>query len=192
MPELSNINIGALTDDQNAKLDSIVKQLNEWARTISNESNNTVSNDAAGTPRLVWGVQEDGTWAFKMSQSGNDVTTAADDKLIMSSGFNMFKIVETGTVNLTITNPATDGSVDITHNRPTPPIVMVWLDFGTELDILPNLSIGGSGSGTFLNFEKAHTYFVDETKIRIFYDAASAVATRTYTYRYYILGETSR
>jgi len=32
-------------------------------------------------------------WGIKVSQAGNAVKTAADDKLVMSSDFNMFKIV---------------------------------------------------------------------------------------------------
>ena len=58
MPFVGDVRLSAISsDDTNAKFDAIVRQVNEWGRTISNEKVANVNTDAAGTPRIVTGVQ---------------------------------------------------------------------------------------------------------------------------------------
>lgn len=62
--------------------------------------------------RIIMGFQKGGfgekDFGFKVSQEGYDVKTADDSQLIMSSAFNMFKILKTGTLQLPlITSPST-------------------------------------------------------------------------------------
>lgn len=61
MPLLQEINISAIDkEDVQKQLESIIKQINEWARLISNESRTLVIKDDSGTPRILIGYQEDG------------------------------------------------------------------------------------------------------------------------------------
>lgn len=61
MPLLKDISASSINkDDVQKQIDSIVKQLNEWSRQISNESRTLIIKDDAGTPRILIGYQEDG------------------------------------------------------------------------------------------------------------------------------------
>lgn len=109
MPFLPDIIASSLSgDDPEAQIKSVIKQLNEWGRTISNESRTNITKDDSGTQRLLIGYQEDGfangNVGVKMSQQGVDVAEATSDELIFSTDFNSFKIISTGTA--TVTKPA--------------------------------------------------------------------------------------
>ena len=69
----------------------------------SNQQGDTVGD--GDNNRVLVGYQQDGfgtgkDFGIKVSQDGKDVATASDDELVMSSAFNMFKIVQTGTIEL--------------------------------------------------------------------------------------------
>ena len=46
--------------DPQTQIDSMVKQINEWGREISNENRTKIINDDTGTPRILIGYQEGG------------------------------------------------------------------------------------------------------------------------------------
>jgi hypothetical protein len=74
MAFLADIQAGALmgaTADE--KLDSIIKQLNDWARAISNEGLTTVYKDNSGTNRIIIGVLPDGDTGIVISKDGVEV-----------------------------------------------------------------------------------------------------------------------
>jgi hypothetical protein len=61
MPFLADINSSSLNqDDPQKQIQSIVRQLNEWGREISNENRTKIINDDSGIPRILIGYQEDG------------------------------------------------------------------------------------------------------------------------------------
>lgn len=68
---------------------------------VRNDAQGTIVNDGS-FDRILIGYQKDGfgsrNLGLKMSQDGYDVKTATDAQLIMSSEFNMFKILATATV----------------------------------------------------------------------------------------------
>ncbi len=64
-----------------------------------------------GTPRGRFGFK-DNDFAIKVSQKGQNVLSVTDDKQVMSSNFNLFKIVDTNTVTLLSTG-STTGPVPI-------------------------------------------------------------------------------
>lgn len=77
-------------------------QMNRNFQEVNNRFKTNIVKDLSGTPRVLIGEQEDGfgtgnNYGIKVSQSGSDVLTASDDNLVMSSAFNMLKIVESGT-----------------------------------------------------------------------------------------------
>ena len=61
MPLLTDLSLGSLASSKNTdeKLDSLVRQLNEWARMLSNEKETTVQHGEDGSVRIVQGVQYD-------------------------------------------------------------------------------------------------------------------------------------
>lgn len=88
MALLKDINLASLPDDPNQKIDSMVKQLNEWGRAISNEGLVRLYKDNAGDNRVLIGLQGNDFSGIKVSKVGTDVTTASDEDLVFSSDFN--------------------------------------------------------------------------------------------------------
>ncbi len=88
MALLKDINLASSSDDPNEKLNSLVKQLNEWGRAISNEGLVRLYKDNAGDNRVLIGLQGNDFSGIKVSKVGTDVTTASDDDLVFSSDFN--------------------------------------------------------------------------------------------------------
>lgn len=79
MPFLPDVQLSALPGSNNEeKFESLVRQLNEWARTISNETRTDVYNDNSGTPRIIIGVLPDGDTGIVISRDGIDVSTVFD------------------------------------------------------------------------------------------------------------------
>lgn len=215
MALLQDINIGAIEDDPKKQIESVIKQLNEWGRVLSNEDRTNITKDDAGDQRLLIGFQENGfdngNVGVKMSQSGVDVQTATDDQLIFSTDFNLFKIVATGTLTVTKdfpshgasssgqedTDPAT---VDLTgYGFTNPPIVLVAREFGGNYSFISKGSVEDSSFAA--NHWVIDTWipFVTTTELNITLyrvwatgvGGAISADTGTYGLRYYILQETA-
>lgn len=97
MPDLQEVRIGALNGQPEEQVQSVVRQLNEWSRQISNESITRVQKndsgntaivsgklpyengygtlyyDSDGVPSIVIGVLPDGTMGMVVAKSGVDV-----------------------------------------------------------------------------------------------------------------------
>lgn len=95
-----DVGIGVLSgDDPQKQIESVVKQVNENFRLLSNESRTNVVKDDSGYERLLIGYDEAGftdNVGIKVSQRGVNVLEATDDQLVMSSEFNMHKIIASG------------------------------------------------------------------------------------------------
>lgn len=96
---------------QNVMIDAI----NQNFRQIEGESRRKVVTDEDGKDRIIIGKKEDGGYAIKVSDGGYDVNTATDDQLVMSSDWNMWKIVHSGSTQ-NIAYSATKRSSGITLN----------------------------------------------------------------------------
>lgn len=114
MAIIKDVSVGAIGDDK-GKLDSVVKQVNEGFRLISNEDRTLIKKDDAGTQRLLLGYQKEGfsngSMGVKLSQEGVDVLDATSEQLIWSSDFNSFKILATGTFDSSPVGNPSAGSV---------------------------------------------------------------------------------
>lgn len=74
MPFLTDLSVAALpgaTSDE--KLESLIRQINEWGRLLSNEALTTVYRDNSGTPRIIIGVCPDGETDIVISEEGTSV-----------------------------------------------------------------------------------------------------------------------
>jgi hypothetical protein len=77
MPYLPDIHASSIAKgDPEAQIDSLVRQLNEWSRLISNENITNVYNDDSGTARIIIGVLPDGTTGIAISKEGISVLDA--------------------------------------------------------------------------------------------------------------------
>lgn len=74
MPTLKDISTSSInSDDSKAQLESVIKQINEWGRALSNEARSNVYNDTSGTPRIIIGVLPDGETGIVVSKEGTNV-----------------------------------------------------------------------------------------------------------------------
>lgn len=93
------------------------------------ERNRLIVNDGT-TDILLAGLRLDGTIAVELARAGIDVKVASDDELIFSSRFNLFKIIDSDTVELTLPDIANGStqmdSVSIPHTLGYAPIVIAF------------------------------------------------------------------
>ena len=194
MANLKDISVGTIAgDDPKKQIEGIIKQLNEWGREISNEGITKIYKDDAGTQRVLLGKGADGFQGVKVSQEGSDVFTAEDDELVMSSNFNSFKIVDSGTISLDHASPATYVSTSIAHNQSEAPIVVAFVGDSTNGYFpVPNIIINPTSGivDTMYRVWSSDTDIVFE----IFCSAAGINDTVNFTtlFRYYLLVETAR
>lgn len=158
----------------------------------------------ATTPRLLAGEYPDGSIKIKLSQAGYDVSTATDNQLIWSSDFNMFKIVQSGTVTLSPPASWTNGQViraTVFHGLLTAPSFQVYATnpalgasyISSGLSNLPSsIYFPSAGGGCVLISQSA----VDDTNLYIdLVNMTGLTATGldgfVWTYKYYILRETA-
>lgn len=73
MPLLSDVSIGALGDDSQEQIKSVVKQINEQGRLISNENLTKLYKDNSGQNRIIIGMLPDGDSGLVISKEGIDV-----------------------------------------------------------------------------------------------------------------------
>lgn len=79
MPFLQDISASSLnSDDPQAQIQSVVKQLNQWGRSLSNETRTDVYKDNSGTNRILIGVLPNGETGIVISNEGTDVLTLFD------------------------------------------------------------------------------------------------------------------
>lgn len=154
-----------------------------------------ILNDEADD-RILIGIQEGGfgtkNLGIKVSQEGQDVKTATDDNLIMSSAFNMFKIVDSGTATRTLPNPVTANttySKTVAHNLGYAPMALVYVSDGSTIAMMPYTTHAAT-SGNFF----AQNYFVVDSTNIVFYhmNGGSAFFNGvTLTYKYFLIRETA-
>lgn len=166
----------------------------------------TLLYDSDGNARIAMYIDEDGNPVFKVSEEGQDATTAADSDLIFNSAQNVFKIVTSGTVTQTLSNAANlvsagKQSVTIAHNLGYVPAFLIYVTApstfmdGAILFQLPHSTFFNDGSA---NDGLFFTYFygtVDSTNLTINYvhnrNTDYSPQSPAFTVRYYLLQETA-
>lgn len=88
MAILGDVQVGSLSNDERQMIHSIVKQVNEWARQVSNEDLVKIYKDQSGTNRRMVGLLPDGTIGIRVSKEGVDVVSASDTELIYKDDFS--------------------------------------------------------------------------------------------------------
>jgi len=148
--------------------------------------------------RIIAGFQKDGfgnkNFGFKVSQEGYDVKTATDDQLIMSSSFNMLKIIQSGIVSVDGADGPGSNYEDVIIENATEPVAFLAYiqnvgNYGTPL---PSFNLGAGGTIVYMIFGNA-SYSGGISKIRFTTVNANPAGTDPNTYRikYYAFVETA-
>lgn len=155
--------------------------------------------------RIIIGYDKDGfgtgnNFGMKISKAGYDVKTATDTNLIMSSAYNMFKIVATGSGTLTAGAAGTSAYTDVTHGLGVKPVVIA---FGYPPDTSQFWGAGYAAqfpviyyglTGGLYAWDAFMHVQVTTTNARFAItrsSGSSASAAGTWTYQYYIMVETA-
>lgn len=152
--------------------------------------------------RVLTGFQKDGfgdgkDYGIKVSQEGFDVRTATDDQLVMSSGFNMFKIVDTGTASYSggsIASGSKD-TVTIPHSLSDTPAFLIYTTspaiFGHGGGLVQTpLMYAVSGTSVINLYGRADTsnLYIDFLNVSA---STQDLTGFTWNFKYYILVETA-
>lgn len=92
---------------------TLVNALNNNFNQVQSQDRRKVITDEDGKDRIVLGKQEDGTYAIRVSGVGDDVDTASQDELVMSSDWKMWKIVESGNAYMNPTSIRRSGTLTL-------------------------------------------------------------------------------
>ena len=145
--------------------------------------------DDTGTARVLLGKDGDFN-GLKVSQPGQDVTTASLEQLIFTSDNNVFKIVETGTSVVTLPSSFTDWqeySTTTAHNLGYSPLAIAFMDVSSTILPVPQTTIDSGG-----NIQAEFGFQVDDTNIKFYIRADSlSVVAQDYSFKYYLLRETA-
>jgi hypothetical protein len=80
-------------------------------------------------------------YGIKVSKTGNDVKTATEDNIIMTSGRNCLKVNDVQSDTLTTNNPSPptpcNGSKTVVHGLGFIPVVIVVFDYVNEYYFVP-------------------------------------------------------
>jgi hypothetical protein len=79
---------------------TLINALNQNFNQVQLQDRRKVITDEDGNVRIILGKQDDGTYAINVSGDGDDVRTASQDELVMSSNWKMWKIVNSGSGTL--------------------------------------------------------------------------------------------
>lgn len=90
---------------------TLVNALNQNFNQVQSQDRRKVITDEDGNDRIVLGKQEDGTYAIRVSGAGDDVDTATQDQLVMSSDWKMWKIINSGSAIFNYTNMRRSGTL---------------------------------------------------------------------------------
>lgn len=95
----------------------MIDAINQNFRQIESEARRKVITDENGVDRIVIGRQEDGTYAIKVSGEGKDVNRATPDELVMSSDWDLWKIINNGRITATGSQVARAGTVTLNSSN---------------------------------------------------------------------------
>jgi len=155
--------------------------------------------------RILIGFDKDGfgsnnDFGMKISKQGFDVKTASNSNLIMSSAYNMLKIIATGTGVITAPAVGDVSYVDVTHGLGIRPVVIAFgyppaggqfwgPDYSTSFPVVfYGLTAGLYVYDSFMQVQVSSTI----ARFSVSRGSSSAAgAVGTWTFQYYIMQETA-
>ena len=85
---------------------TLVSALNDMMRQLESENRTKIITDEEGVQRVIIGRKPDGSYVLQVSKSGVNVSEAGPDDLILNSHNNLFKIVDSGEVSMSMPSVA--------------------------------------------------------------------------------------
>lgn len=172
-----------------------VQQLGSPNLAVDSGENQIIVADTVGqvnTNRVLMGNQSVYGEGFYVTKPGIDVKTAKSDAdFIFNSNQNVFKIVETGTTNVTTPAAISSANFTINHNLGFVPITIAYINNAYQFIPLPVTFWGTTASKGSAEFEM-HIQGVTDTQI-IFQitNWASLFNGQVFPLKYYFLQETA-
>lgn len=176
-------------------LSTIVNDMNQNILEMKGREVTEIFKDDTGTRRVLLGKGPNGFYGLLVSKPGIDVFEATADQLAFTSGQNVFKIVDTGT--LTLHHPAntTTVQVSVAHGLSHIPIAIMFL---ADTDDTQRYSIPFTSINTSTGTVAAHAQtFMDATDVGVNYYTPNTVGNSLYgdeysqSVKYYLLQETA-
>ena len=148
-------------------------------------------------PQIIFGYQQAGfngsDYGLKISKPGIDVTSATADQFIFNSSQDVFRVLKSGTLNLTVPASPANGSTytaTVAHGQATPPAFIAYALFGGAYYGLPlaayqfNATIGSFAVGAYIQASIDATNFIVTL-------GANGFSAGVYPIRYYFIQETA-
>ncbi len=144
--------------------------------------------------RVVIGQRGDGSFGIKVSKPGFSASTGTSDQQVMSSDFNIFKIVATGTQSITKGASSPGTTIAFAHGLGYRPVIIAFADFtgaSPAIQHLPANYVNLSNGLIDLTIQAS----VDATNVNFAYFSPSTSAyfgsALTTTIRWYLMVETA-
>lgn len=127
---------------------------------VEKNNNRIVANNADGIPTILIGDLGNNKTGIRVSRDGYDVFTASDDELIMSSDFNMYKIIAGGELSVAPRNSSitlSGSNIGYVFS------VSIYLNDYAATTGNVMLNVYGSGIGGKINILNSGTFYNDGT-----------------------------
>lgn len=167
----------------------LIAAINDNFALLENLNVTQIFKNKDGVPQIILGRYPDGTYGLKISRDGVDVLTASDDDLIFNSANNLFKIVDSGEVPLTMPTVVNGTSQSVSDSAPHTlgysPLVVAFISY-------PSPGVPGStytrmfGSGT----TQARSVSVSAVTIGYVSDEAVEATTTDVNFRWTVSNAT--
>lgn len=198
MANLQDIGSGAVPAEDPAKqVESVIRQVNEWGRALSNEDRTKLYKDNSGKNRIIIGLLPNGDHGMRVSQEGFDVVEAADDELVFNSSQNIPKIVASGTKTLiAATSSSVAADVDISSlGLENPPLLLCAAVSPASSATYLSMPFVQDPSTTSKVVATSWVNFIpgtdEEIRFQVELGSAAAGYAGTWTFKYYVLQETA-
>lgn len=173
-----------------------IAMINKNFAELDSENVKKLLYDTTGTPSIFLGVDGAGASVIKVAKAGFDVTTATNAQLAFNSAQNTFKVVQTGTVQVSKPAGSSFGtSGNIPHNLGYTPAIIGFYDSGTNIYTLPlyTFNLSGADSGKITDAYGAG--YATSTIFGFDFSCSSLsgllASSYTYNVKYYLLQETA-
>jgi hypothetical protein len=151
--------------------------------------------------RVLIGKRNDGSYGIDVSKTGQEVVGASGSQLVMSSQFNAFKIVATGTASFVVPAGGAANSsyyVDIIHNLGFVPGMIAYINSaGTRLPAGVNYALPmifyGFASGGAIPINALLSGAINSTTLEflLYTGDVNTQYAGTWSVRYYLTQETA-
>lgn len=183
-------------DGQNLAFDRNHSPLNAgstWVNPVRDGNSNNVPQILIGYQKNGFGTNKD--YGIKVSKPTKDVRTAGNSDLVMSSAFNMFKIVSTGTLTAYYTASTGSSTTTLNHGLGFVPTFTTYTDVagaGLLFDPMP-YTLYSFVTGALQEYVYGETATGDIFNIQWLVPPGSPLyaSNLQFTARYYLTQETA-